>query len=104
MRAIALLLVLALALPAKADECPPVPPQGERHIVLDAGQVAPVRGVFASEPLARYDYARLSCAEAARDACYRNFDERPPPWYKPFMWGGIAGVLVGVLVVGLAKK
>lgn len=103
MRAIILLLVSALSLPAKA-ECPPTPPQGERHIVLEAGAISPMRGVLASEALARYDYARLTCAEAARDACYRDFDQKPPSYVKPFLWGGLAGAVVTVIVVGLAKK
>lgn len=103
MRAFILLVVLAVSFPARG-QCPPTPPQGEVHIVLEKGDLSPVRGVLAPEALARYDYLRLSCAEQARDACYRNFDEKAPPVLKPLMWGGIAGFLVGAIIVGLVKR
>ena len=102
MRALILTVLLVASMPAVA-ECPPVAPQGERHIVLEKGDLAPSRGVFASEELAKYDLTRVLCAERARDACYRNFDEKPDPGVKMFVWGGAAGIVVGALVVALVK-
>lgn len=100
MRPLALVAALSLlSAPAYAEEtCPPVPPPGERHIVLEPGQLAPSKGVFASDPLARYDLRRLQCAESARDICFKGVDEKVPPGIMPYVWGGAAGVAIGVVL------
>ena len=87
----ALALVLCLALPVWAQEAPqtasdaPVVPV----LVLEAGQAAPGRGLFLSEPQAIAQAKRVSACEAERDSLKANLGV--PVWVV---------VAVGVIAAG----
>jgi len=105
MRIVAVVVALALAAPARAQEAPDLPrvPEPSRQVQLKAGEPAPFEGalinaarareIAAASPTAACERERKTC-EGERDA----YKAQP----AGVAVGTVAGVVIVVAVVGVA--
>jgi hypothetical protein len=95
MKALALALMLALSVPARA----------EAPVELRAGDPAPYDGALCDRDCAAQIVARIDAANALRDRCYGELQEKPSaaPTAAAVVIALVVGVAVGGLVVAVAK-
>jgi hypothetical protein len=96
-RWLAMVLALALAVPARAAE----------PIELEAGQSAPFKGSLCDKECAAQIVAKIEAANAMRDRCYEDLKAKPSS-APSLLVAGVAlvlGIVAGeAAAVAIAKK
>jgi hypothetical protein len=94
-KALAVAMTLALSVPARA----------EAPVELRAGDPAPYDGALCDRECAAHLLAKIEAANALRDRCYGELQEKPSaaPTAVAVVVALVVGVAVGGLVVAVAK-
>jgi hypothetical protein len=89
-RWMAMVLVLALAVPARAAE----------PIEIEAGQPAPFKGSLCDKECAAQIVAKIEAANAMRDRCYEDLKAKPSS--APSLLGAGVALVLGIVAGGAA--